>query len=562
MSHLLPSFLRPVHNEAPGTSKAGSSSGSSSSSSSASSSSSSLLPTAPPLASNHHLSGEGRFNITARIYARPNPSPAFQKHLARFQHAVTLSSPGMLSYSARVVAGKDESQNLVEHSFSIQDDLDPHPGGKLADDDDDDEDEEEDSEDQAAVVATAAGKDGKAADTAAEKVKKQKKKSGTAMHDLAVAAYNFALGGIAGATGATLVYPIDLVKTRMQNQRSAVVGEPLMYKNSIDCVKQVFRNEGAVGFYSGLGPQLLGVAPEKAIKLTVNDLVRGKARDPVTGEIGLAWEFIAGGTAGGCQVVFTNPLEIVKIRLQVAGELARAEGADAVARGAVHIVRQLGLVGLYRGASACLCRDIPFSAIYFPAYAHLKKDTFHEGKNGKKLGFGEMLASASIAGMPAAFLTTPADVIKTRLQVEARKGQSSYKGITDCAVKIMKEEGFKAFYKGSMARVLRSSPQFGATLVAYEYLQALLPYPFSAKSGDSATLRHGDARPWEDPARQHARTALHLLSKMHEDFGNPTAPAGWVAPNNGSASTTQKAVGAVTGAVGSVKEAVVGSGGK
>lgn len=140
----------------------------------------------------------------------------------------------------------------------------------------------------------------------------------------------------------------------------------------------------------------------------------------------------------------------------------------------MHIVRSLGLVGLYRGATACLLRDIPFSAIYFPAYAHLKKDTFHEGRDGKKLGFGEMLASASIAGMPAAFLTTPADVIKTRLQVEARKGQATYKGITDCATKLLAEEGPKAFFKGSLARVLRSSPQFGATLVAYEYLQVRL----------------------------------------------------------------------------------------
>jgi hypothetical protein len=46
-----------------------------------------------------------------------------------------------------------------------------------------------------------------------------------------------------------------------------------------------------------------GVAPEKAIKLTVNDLVRGRAMDPETGRITLPWEFIAGGTAGGCQVV-------------------------------------------------------------------------------------------------------------------------------------------------------------------------------------------------------------------------------------------------------------------
>lgn len=70
------------------------------------------------------------------------------------------------------------------------------------------------------------------------------------------AAFNFALGSVAGAFGATIVYPIDLVKTRMQNQRSHVVGE-LMYKNSIDCAKKVIRNEGIRGLYSGLGPQLI-----------------------------------------------------------------------------------------------------------------------------------------------------------------------------------------------------------------------------------------------------------------------------------------------------------------
>ena len=84
-----------------------------------------------------------------------------------------------------------------------------------------------------------------------------------------------------------------------------------------------------------------------------------------------------------------------KIRLQVQGEAAKAEGA--VPRGAVHIVRQLGLVGLYKGASACLLRDIPFSAIYFTAYNHMKKDVYQEGYNGKKLGFLETLISASVA---------------------------------------------------------------------------------------------------------------------------------------------------------------------
>lgn len=48
----------------------------------------------------------------------------------------------------------------------------------------------------------------------------------------------------------------------------------------------------------------------------------------------------------------------MKIRLQMQGEAAKA--GQAVPRGALHIIRQLGLFGLYRGAGACLCRDIPF----------------------------------------------------------------------------------------------------------------------------------------------------------------------------------------------------------
>jgi solute carrier family 25 (mitochondrial aspartate/glutamate transporter), member 12/13 len=42
----------------------------------------------------------------------------------------------------------------------------------------------------------------------------------------------------------------------MQNQRSTVVGQ-MLYKNSIDCAKKIFRNEGFLGFYRGLGPQLV-----------------------------------------------------------------------------------------------------------------------------------------------------------------------------------------------------------------------------------------------------------------------------------------------------------------
>uniref|UniRef100_A0AAR2JQM5 EF-hand domain-containing protein n=1 Tax=Pygocentrus nattereri TaxID=42514 RepID=A0AAR2JQM5_PYGNA len=280
---------------------------------------------------------------------------------------------------------------------------------------------------------------------------------------IAESAYRFTLGSVAGAVGATAVYPIDLVKTRMQNQRSSgsFVGE-LMYKNSFDCFKKVVRYEGFFGLYRGLVPQLLGVAPEKAIKLTVNDFVRGKAMQK-DGTVPLHLEILAGGCAGGSQVIFTNPLEIVKIRLQVAGEITTGPRVSALS-----VIRDLGFFGLYKGAKACFLRDIPFSAIYFPCYAHVKAGLADEEG---RVGPGRLLLAGAVAGMPAASLVTPADVIKTRLQVAARAGQTTYNGLIDCFWKILQEEGPRAFWKGAGARVFRSSPQFGVTLVTYELLQ-------------------------------------------------------------------------------------------
>ncbi|KAL0262623.1 mitochondrial aspartate-glutamate transporter agc1 [Diplodia seriata] len=352
-------------------------------------------------------------------------------------------------------------------------------------------------------------------------------KTKTIMHDILESIHHFALGSLAGAFGAFMVYPIDLVKTRMQNQRSQRVGERL-YNNSIDCFRKIIKNEGFRGLYAGVLPQLVGVAPEKAIKLTVNDLVRGKFTDKKTGAIWWGWEVLAGGSAGACQVIFTNPLEIVKIRLQVQGEIAKnVDGAPK--RSAMWIVRNLGLVGLYKGASACLLRDVPFSAIYFPAYNHLKRDFFGESPQ-KKLGVLQLLTAGAIAGMPAAYLTTPADVIKTRLQVEARKGEAQYTSLRHAAKLIWQQEGFRAFFKGGPARIMRSSPQFGFTLAGYEVLQGLLPMPGSAAAGQGVGGHVEPAVGLQAATAPlpylRSRNALKIILDLDENFGRPKLPAG------------------------------------
>ena len=212
------------------------------------------------------------------------------------------------------------------------------------------------------------------------------------------------------------------------------------------------------------------------------------------------------------------------------------------------IVRNLGLMGLYKGASACLLRDVPFSAIYFPTYAHLKKDLFGESQT-KRLGVLQLLTAGAIAGMPAAYLTTPCDVIKTRLQVEARKGDTTYTSLRHCASTILKEEGFQAFFKGGPARILRSSPQFGFTLAAYEVLQKMLPMPGSEEA-EAKKSTAGKVEPGVGLQEAKAplpylrsRNALKIILDLDENFGRIKVPQGksWL-PLSGLGAGNGKAV--------------------
>jgi len=260
------------------------------------------------------------------------------------------------------------------------------------------------------------------------------------------------MGGTAGIIGACCTYPLDMAKTQLQNQKAG----QQMYSGVIDCFSKIIKANGVRGLYKGLPAQLIGITPEKAIKLTVNDFLRHYFTDKKTGEIKVIHEAVAGATAGLTQVVVTNPYELVKVRLQTSKQ------------GMGQVLRDLGFRGLFTGAHATLLRDVPFSAIYFTLYGNLKK--WARDENGH-LPISSLFACSGVAGMLAAGTVTPADVIKTRLQVKGVEGTVKYKGIIDCFQRIVKEEGPRALFKGTIPRILIISPLFGITLGVYELLQ-------------------------------------------------------------------------------------------
>lgn len=290
------------------------------------------------------------------------------------------------------------------------------------------------------------------------------------------AVVGFACGGAAGALGAACVYPFDFVKTILQTKEGA-----RRYSSGVEALCTVANEQGPVA-YRGLGTQIAGVAPEKAVKICMNDLARAHIAAACGGTLPLVGEIAAGCVAGCCQVVVTNPLEAVKIRLQT-----------CPSGSAFDVLHDLGIAGLYRGAGSCMLRDGMFSCILFPLYAHIKGALELDAAGHEEV---LMLALAGLlAAAPAAALSTPLDVVKTRIQA-ARSGANEGCARTDlyigspipgaapipqheavqahpfdAARAIVQESGMGALFSGCVERVLRSAPQFAVTLSCADLLK-------------------------------------------------------------------------------------------
>ncbi|CAI9729424.1 mitochondrial glutamate carrier 1-like [Octopus vulgaris] len=277
-------------------------------------------------------------------------------------------------------------------------------------------------------------------------------------------------GAIAGIVGVTCVFPIDLVKTRLQNQQPGPNGQ-LYYKSLFDCGVKTFRNEGFFGMYRGSGVNLLLITPEKAIKLVGNDFFRHNLKTD-SARLPFHRELLAGGGAGMCQIIVTTPMELLKIQLQDAGRSGSATSNGTVVRLsatkiALNLLREKGITGLYKGCGATMLRDVTFSAIYFPLFAHL--NALGKRREGSDQAvFYHSFFSGCAAGCIASFSVNPFDVVKTRLQtLKKAEGEKEYSGIIDCFGKIMKHEGPKAFLKGAMCRILVIAPLFGIAQTVY-----------------------------------------------------------------------------------------------
>lgn len=195
---------------------------------------------------------------------------------------------------------------------------------------------------------------------------------------------------------------------------------------------------------------------------------------------GLWWKQLsAGAMAGAVSRTGTAPLDRMKVFMQVHSSKSNK---ISLVGGFKQMLKEGGVSSLWRGNGVNVLKIAPETAIKFMAYEQYKKLLASEAG---KVKTHERFMAGSLAGATAQTAIYPMEVMKTRLTLR-KTGQ--YSGMFDCAKKILKKEGVKAFYKGYVPNILGIIPYAGIDLAVYESLKNLWLSRYASDSANPGVL--------------------------------------------------------------------------
>lgn len=284
---------------------------------------------------------------------------------------------------------------------------------------------------------------------------------------------------VAGAAGAvianTLVYPLDLIKTRLQVQvkHSPASLDPNPadhehYDGAVDAIRKVVAHEGVSGLYAGIGGALLGVASTNFAYFYWYTVVRSlyMSRRALQASPGTAVELTLGAVAGALAQLFTIPVAVVTARQQTT---SKHERKGMIATGMDVVNGDDGWTGLWRGLRASLVLVINPSITY-GAYQRLR-EVLYPGRATLKPW--EAFILGSLSKMLATIATQPLIVAKVGLQSKpppARNGKP-FKTFTEVMQYIIQHEGPVALFKGIAPQILKGLLVQGFLMMTKERIE-------------------------------------------------------------------------------------------
>eukprot|EP00605_Chrysophyceae_sp_TOSAG23-4_P000864 GSChrysophyteH1.ASY1.ANO1.955.1 assembled CDS len=240
-------------------------------------------------------------------------------------------------------------------------------------------------------------------------------------------------GGLAGLATDVSLFPLDTIKTRLQSSHGFL------------------KSGGFRGIYSGLSAVAVGSAPNAALFFATYDTLNGYIKQNHSDLIPLPVSHMLAASCGEFMACLIRvPTEVVKQRLQAGHEAS-----------------------FYQGFGITVFREVPFSLIQFPIYEYMKSRIREKSANNEVPSSYAALCGSITGGVSAA-LTTPMDMIKTRIMLGVDSGGVPYNGVADCVRRVWKEGGVKLLFAGVTPRVTWISMGGFVFFGAYEKSKEIL----------------------------------------------------------------------------------------
>ena len=190
-------------------------------------------------------------------------------------------------------------------------------------------------------------------------------------------------------------------------------------------------------------------------------------------DAGFHKKLVAGGTAGSVGIAVLNPMEVIKTQIQ----------ASKVKRPFLEVAGKIwctsGVAGFWTGITPNIIRTFLVCAAELGTYDEAKARLV----GSKTLSDGPLahLVASGCAGWASASISTPLDVIKTRLMNQAgvktdlsgvSRPSAPYRGMSDALWTMLSQEGYAALYKGYVPVITRKVLWCATFFMTYEYLRS------------------------------------------------------------------------------------------
>jgi solute carrier family 25 protein 44 len=282
-----------------------------------------------------------------------------------------------------------------------------------------------------------------------------------------------------------LMYPSDLVKTRLQIDTRPGTK---MWREMRSLFQHVVRVEGFRGLYRGFRFSTLGGIPPQLTCLVIYNWCKEKVEElggSRCHDLGIA-PLIAGAMSEGVTAAFWVPIDIVVQRLQIQGSLACKTGWEkdnsfvqrwsippgGRARTAVDIVKEIvredGILGLWRGLGAHYCSFVPQTGIWWASYERSKlilSRAVPQDYSGTPVHIGAGISAGAIT----AVLTNPLDIVKVRIQTQVAVERTAWLTLG----RMLRTEGLTSLGKGLAPKLWMSVPVSAVSSVCYELIMSL-----------------------------------------------------------------------------------------